>query len=1672
MDPVGAMKSMMGMVGSNLVSSAKHATKQMVSKIRQKADPRSYSSSKKKKNKANNGQNVEGTNISDDDDLNDSMLHNRRDNGKETRNRDINGENLEINSNLTHESSDDESILDFRDRVVTEQEFKRLAELLGRDIKMTNRGNSEMEKQIWLTPRRFRTTIRSVQIENLTKIEQKNVFLEFSFGGTLTEVRLLNNNTGQEVPRLLGYPACKEFFTHTVDIKPFYIENNDELLIDIPDENGEDYDIELKNNNSIEISLDETFEWRGSYLHLERELFRIIAWRANSATVNELLGYNEDILKNYATGSVNQMITLSKRTHNNTSNPIFRITLQIIFQEIYDFQLSLSQFTLRNISNDNNENSSPSEQKHSQNIYNDHKIEYNHDKKSNKKQTSRDNTNIINDQNTVKIDLRDDQELNFNEKGRLISNNHSTSCRLNIKFPSFGIDNPLPTKCTSTWSECYEKQNKIIRWDNIGMIPFRGTIHELERNNLHANLEINSTGKTHNIFKSTKQVHCTFNLKNIVYYPYIQTEIKLPDGESCILEGKIEFGNIPKYHQLGNILEIDDENKLYLIIKIIRIDNLILNIYEVNNILQDTENDDSMDVYVQLSFDGNRKETPVVSGTLHPLFQTEITFILDYIDHEKKPNELDAHSLVKLLERKGPIVIDVWRKNKSSMAQHLGWTEIHWKDILIKSNNSNYSGNEFSDLKLNQQFSPLKFDPTNNLMDNASNACLGANVLRRQEYRKFYDRNIGKEVVYETRVYQDASILYNLGQRPSSLGSHTNETISPKVYLEIWTKPDISCMYNIGSTSALLVRGNHEVVGEVSKYFVDRLNRIVEWSGIGPSLKNSRIRSNIFYWEYVTKSFETWGRQYSYYSLDSRGVRHLLPSFLQPLKPLTGVDNSSKVHHFIHSFPYLPTTNNEIWRTPDLFLLSRQGTPFDHTLLQVCLLLGLNRIAFLACGTLLNRDPYSWAVTIHYEYIMSENDDLFNLNKDGNLFKKESHGIGGRSRRVSALHFGRNKKHSNMRSISPALMKTTSDRKNYKSEKSHILAANRSKMRSLSPISINLGQRIHRKSSIINDNEYRFSLSKSTETIHDHNHNTSSKNSVRQNSIRFYALFWDTVKHVVYRVNDIVQESKHDEFIQWIKEEGYDINQLNKLALESLFSQRNYHQDKYRNIQYKPNFCLKVVNKLPYRTLDLLVNNKNIYANIQQVNDPLKLSYNLNDSKLWYSFFPKKTDQFNHIKMNNQRIQGEIEGKGILNQLPITQNSSNISACFSWPIINLVTDTTSNKPGKNNKGRSVTGDHHIHNNNNNNSSNDYFDQDQLGRSNNKDKNINGIIGNDHKSKGKANNGLKSSTGMSFGLNKSKDEHSSIEKKFLENNVIMDAELDLYCRSINDEIMRYVQIQRFQKSRTIGTRWNRENENMIFLRMGLKLLGKWEMSDPYTRDYYKNKSEFLKWRESFLSTVPTKYRMKYAILTFPCNVPKWIAQQVWFKCSFLSNETDKRSIFSLSVDINSWPNNIQSIRILILVVHPLKSNQLRKLQLLQKMSISNSVSNNNINNNNNNNNNNNSNNIHQTMKINIKGSSRNERRENISDSIKDDNDKGNDKVIKQGLDKLETPEFKNELLIKESDKKSLDEDKDEKKKEGKEEKKNKDNNNEKERRRASSIIFSDEEDEPELKLLHP
>lgn len=1613
MDPVGAMKSVMGMVGSNLVSSAKHATKQVVSKIRQKADPRSYSRFKNNKGRTDNGEKREES----DEDGSDVPRLCRRDDRKVGCG-SSNDENQEACGDMSEGSSEDESILDFRDRVVTEQEFKRLRELLSREINVTNRGNSEMEKQVWLTPRRFRTTIRSVQVENLTRVEQKNVFLEFSFGGTLTEVRLLNSSTGQEVPRLLGYPACKEFYTHTVDIKPFQVENNDELLIDIPDEESKEF-MELKNSNSVDVSLDETFEWRGSYLHLERELFRIIAWRANSGTVNDMLGYNEDILKNYATGSVNQMITLSKVTQNNTSSPIFRITLHIVFQEIYDFQLSLSQFTLRNTDAGEGTGTTALKPESGNMVYESQEPECGGGGRGGSGQVGGSSSSLANDQNMIRISLSDHEGGDCGSEQEELIRSKQTSCRLNIKFPSFGMDNPFPIKCTSSWSECYEKQNKIISWDNIGMIPFRGTIHELERNSLQATLEINSVSKVRQIFKSSKQVSCAFSLKNIVYYPYIQTELKLPDGEACVLEGKIDFGNIPKYHQLGNILEIDDENKIYLVVKIIRIDNLILNIYEANSILQETETDDSMDIYVQLSFDGNRKETPVVSGTLHPLFQTELTFILDNIDHEKSQSDLDAHSLVKLLERKGPIVIDVWRKNKSAMAQHLGWTEIHWKDILLKSNNS--GGNRFSgigDLKLNQ-LSPLRHDIASpNILDNIENACCGAKILRRQEYRKFYDRNLGKEVVYETRVYQDGTLLYSLGQRPSSSkNSGYGVGMSPRVYLEIWTKPDLSGMYNISSGG----NDSSDHRGEVSGYLVDRLSRIVDWSGIGPSLKNSKIRTNIFYWEFVTKSFETWGRQYSYYSLDSRGIRHLLPSFLQPLKPLTGVDNASKAHHFVHSFPFLPSGNdNKTWRTPDLFLLSRQGTPFDHTLLQVCLLLGLNRVAFLACGTLLNRDPYSWAVTIHYEYIMSENGEFYLDNE-----KKGDNGHRGRTKVPGTSNLGRNKDYGNIRSISPRYMKNGDRRSNRLERMNGVMVRPRGKMRSLSPRSVHIDQKLKN----MRNN------SKTTESIINQlNHVGSGGRLVSdKSSIRFYALFWDTVKHVVYRVDDIIQVSKYDEFMNWMKEEGYDISQLNELALESLFSRRSNHKEsRYKNMQYKPNFCLKAVNKLPYRTLDLLVNNKNIYANIQQVNNPLKLSYNLSDNKQWFSFFPRKMDHFVDINMSD-KIQKEMDIKGVLNQLPVTQNSSNISACFSWPVINVVTQA-SDKIKKNHKGGDCyTGD-------NNHLMDGYWNGEKPAKPPKKSKE-GGVL----------------SPKAIFGLKKPHNrreivDSNSVEKKFLENSIVMDTEVDLYCRSINDEIMRYVQIQRFQKSRTIGTRWNRENNNMIFLRMGLKLLGKWEMSDPYTREYYKNKCEFLKWRESFLSTVPIKYRMKYAVLTFPCNTPKWIAQQVWFKCSFLSNETDKRSVFSLSVDVNSWPNNIQTIRILILVVHPLKQNQLRKLQLLHKMNVPDE----NVKLSQNKNKTLNSSGLSKEENSHVHSGNYGSNNNNIDDNNINIGKAcssycNNDEIINE-LDQLEIPEFPKELLIKDNNKNSSEITECRREK------------------RVSSIIFSD--DEPELKLLQP
>ncbi|KAH7648175.1 hypothetical protein FG379_000099 [Cryptosporidium bovis] len=1676
MNSVGALKSVIGVVGSNIVNSAKDATKHVVDKIKGKTINKAKRIHSKKRKAGNEKREVGEVSENVNDKGNLINLEFDKDKSINSDSSFDHSDNDESNY-----SSENDSILDFRDRVVSEQEYNKLTELLSRDIKMTNRGNSEMEKQIWLTPRRFRTTIRSVQIENLTKVQQNNVFLEFSFGGTLTEIRLLDGKKNKEVPRLLGYPPCKEFYTHSVDIKPFLLQEGDDLLIDIPNNVCADNDTDdscvydgMRSSNSVDISVDETFEWRGSYLHLERELFRIIAWRSKISTVNEMLGYSEDVLKNYATGSVNQMITLSKRTNNNISIPMFRISLQIIFQEIYDFQLNLTQFTLRN-SNDKKNNEM-------EELSNDY--EFGNEINYNKDESLPLNSNTG---NTVKIDLTDKSESES-----LIPLKDKSSYRLNIKFPQYGHDSPFPTKCTSDWSCNDSEKDKVVRWDNIGVVPFRGTIHELEKNNLYVTLDINNNSSM-NVFGVKKHIQCKFNLKNVVYYPYIQTDIKLPDGETCKLEGKMEFGSIPKYHQLGNILEIDDENKLYMIIKIIKIDNLISNVYEISNILQ--ESDDSIDVFVQLTFDGTRKETPIVSGSIHPLFHTEITFVIENIGVDKLDKEFDEDKLIKLLERKGPITIDVWRKNsKTSMISHIGWSEIHWRDILIRTNNGRNNmlfspKNDLSSIGL----SPIKVDVNmtiNNSSSNNNNSNSGssgnANLthhIRRREYRKFYDRNIGKEIIYETRVYQNGNVLYNLGDRPGLLSNNSNMgnnernslnlLVSPRIYLEIWTKPDIMGLYNVKFI------GNENK--EVTKNFLNKLNKIIEWSGIGPSLRQTRIRSNVYYWENITKSFETWGRRYSYFGIDPRGIRHLLPTFIQPLKPLVGVDNSSKVHHFVHSFPYSPTKTNSNtsnymkWTTPDIFLLSRQGTPLDHTLLQVCLLLGLNKVAFLACGTLLNRDPYSWAVTFHYEYIYNKNEndlemefELNNRNMKGFFNKNMNNSIHikhtindkrqnnnkvltrGRNRSRNEDIYGRNK----MKSLSPKSSKGNSNYRNrshdhlgnvvmdYDNNGGILIGGNKGNIE-IGGKNVNIEKRSKELISSLSPIKIRNKI----------------ENEKKSRKIRFYALFWDTVKHIVYRVNNIISESKNEEFMNWLKYQGYDMNQLEESAMESYYVQKsndkkmngnyNINSNGLKNMNYKPNFCLKVVSKLPYRTIDMLVNNKNIYANIQQVHDPMKVSYDLSDNNIWFTFFHRDDVGNDNIKsVISKSINSNVNEKNGLigDQLPIKERNSYILPCFTWPIINVVTQqnyknaVTQNKVGLGVK--SVLSP--IFNKNMTNK------KGKISNNQNRDENIK--ITRDNKSKDIEKNKNRNNANEL-------DEEDNIKCMLNESDLlllggygdILDNEIDMYCRSINEEIVRYIQVQRFQKSRTIGTRWNNENDNMGFLRIGLKLLGKWEMSDPYTMEYYNNKNEFLKWRESFLSTIPKKYKLKYAILTFPYNIPRWLAQQVWFKCHFLSDETDRRSIFSLSVDVNSWPNNVKTIRVLILVIHPLKSSQLRKLKLIQKLNninindVSSSVIKN-------------SKNklvdkYHNEKNIGIDSNTsnlgscnnNNNKVSNNNSNIKNNHDSENDSLIYDDYKLL--PPFPKDLLKDEIN-----------------------NSVSTNKKRASSILFSDEE--PELKLIQP
>eukprot|EP00923_Selenidium_pygospionis_P007770 GHVN01013231.1.p1 GENE.GHVN01013231.1~~GHVN01013231.1.p1 ORF type:complete len:469 (+),score=60.25 GHVN01013231.1:63-1469(+) len=248
-------------------------------------------------------------------------------------------------------SRTDDSLLgpeteDPRDKIVTPEGFEALCKSAHSSLLGTQGIRPPAERETanatglnssrMLVERRFHVFIKNVSVENLTN-RSCTAYLDILFGANLIERRVRDPYTNQHRPQCEGHRG-NQCTTSRVYLPGRKSESSNRAAM-ISEE---------------KLLVDEfTFEWRGSYLMLEKELISVSAWKHKEYGVNEFFGSFEDSLQSVASGAANLHFVCERTIHPNAvmsnSNPTeqtLKISCILQFEEIYDFELTLADWKI------------------------------------------------------------------------------------------------------------------------------------------------------------------------------------------------------------------------------------------------------------------------------------------------------------------------------------------------------------------------------------------------------------------------------------------------------------------------------------------------------------------------------------------------------------------------------------------------------------------------------------------------------------------------------------------------------------------------------------------------------------------------------------------------------------------------------------------------------------------------------------------------------------------------------------------------------------------------------------------------------------------------------------------------------------------------------------------------------------------------------------------------------------------------------------------------------------------------------------------------------------------------------------------------------------------------------------------------------------------------------
>ncbi|GFE52949.1 C2 domain-containing protein protein [Babesia ovis] len=757
------------------------------------------------------------------------------------------------------------------------------------------RGDTHTEKQHWSYPRRWVVKLHNLKIVNCVS-DSLTCFAEFDFGGSRSECRV---QMGGSVC-ILNRGETKNYIRTTV------VQN---VTKDVP----------------RSFNCTHEFEYRGSYLDLENEKLKIKLWKYRRYTVNCLESIYEGQLLQFATGDIHVEIPMYKGV-NKQRHLRCRISFDLYFQELYDFELSFLSWRLLDIpSFIELINKGKEATKSLQTDTKGGKGKPENRRRSNMSFSIFDKMTYFFIRKRIERDFKKNAELKM-EQNNLLEDDKQISmntldpykllleCQSDIVFKGNTItrfDSALPSirlqihvKTDSAYrhatslqlTSIISKNARDAYWENMGEIIFRGTLMDLERSELEIDIVDTDAPKA-----ASKVGRVVLPLSGIVDYPYLDSKINKPkwlslkasmEGWGSTLErlnfgrltGSIQIQNKPRYRQKTTPSGLTLYSyPIMLIVTIGGIDQLI------------TDDDDAnIDSYVEVTFNRQTYRTYICKNNRAPTWNEDI--LIPFL-----MSDADKISCSVILQS-SPIRFSIWgTSSRDGKVMYLGGTVLYPYEIFYT-----------------------------------------AKGALKQRVKKTYAENGQYGNIYHSRVFETR--VFN---GPLKL-SFLTEDHQSNLTVSAWLYPDIPDEVMPEQFDSRLVRSVHpQLLSYLMTPYYSRLledwRKVVEMK-LKPVFKDSAA---------ITVECRTQYHQRVYY-----------PCLITPMHPPMGIDTPNAIFHMIRCLPFVRKTY-DIRFTPDFLMKLKGGNAFDHCLLQVSYLRGLIPPveAFVCVGTTHQGRYHAWVTT-------------------------------------------------------------------------------------------------------------------------------------------------------------------------------------------------------------------------------------------------------------------------------------------------------------------------------------------------------------------------------------------------------------------------------------------------------------------------------------------------------------------------------------------------------------------------------------------------------------------------------------------------------------------------------------------------------------------------------------